>query len=68
MKYTLIEPPYDRYSDSALEVWEAHLQRLEAMHEADPDDEGVKSSLKMAECTVAAMRRDRADAEQGQTG
>ena len=56
MAYSLIEPPDDRYSDAALEIWENHLLWLQELHLADPDNEGVESSMFEAKHTIAQMR------------
>ena len=52
----MIDPPDDRYSDSALEVWEKHLQQLQRLIEANPNDEMLKLSLSGAELTIARIR------------
>ena len=52
----MIDPPDDRYSDSALEVWERHLQQLQRLIEANPNDDILKSSLSGAERTIARIR------------
>ena len=57
MKYTIIEPPEDRYSDSSLRVWEDHLNMLEQKLRDDPKDEGVQSALYGARRTVERLRR-----------
>lgn len=61
MTYTLIEPPDDLYSDSALETWEEHLTWVERLAREDPNDEGVRYSLDEARYWVAVLRRERAE-------
>ena len=57
MTYSLIEPPDDLYSESALEVWTTHLERLRLLLREDSDNEGVRASLAEAEQTIDLIRR-----------
>ena len=57
MTYSLIEPPEDLYSESALGVWTAHLERLERLLREDPGNEGVRMSLAEAVETIELIRR-----------
>ena len=57
MTYTIIEPPDDLFSSNARSVWTEHLERLEQMHRADPQDLGVRASLDLAKATLDRIRR-----------
>ena len=57
----MIDPPDDRYSDSALEVWERYLRRLQRLRDSNPNDEILMSSILEAKRTIAQLRDTEGD-------